>query len=132
MPASHHIDNEARLIITTWRGDAVDQDFIEALKTYQTDVISMPDYLDYNEIVNLSHVSRFRLSPKGLKNIGKIASAADKYRSKTKLAFIVSSDVAFNLVRLYTTYRNFGKNPKKLIRAFKSESDALDWINNNA
>jgi len=131
MPASHHIDNEARLIITTWEGDAIDNDFIEALIKYQKDVQNKPDRLDYNEIVNLKKVSRIKLSLKGLKNIGKIASSTDKYRTKTKLAIIVSSDLAFNFARLYATYRNFGKSTNKKIAVFKSESDALDWIHNH-
>lgn len=132
MPASHHINNESKLIITTWEGDAIDNDFIEALIKYQKDVQNKPDHLDYNEIVNLKKVSRNKLSLKGLKNIGKIASSTDKYRIKTKLAFIVSSDLAFNLVRLYATYRNFGKSTNKKIRVFKTESDALDWIHDNS
>ena len=131
MPASHHIDNEARLIITTLEGDAIDNDFIEALIKYQKDVQNKPDRLDYNEIVNLKKVSRIKLSLKGLKNIGKIASSTDKYRTKTKLAIIVSSDLAFNFARLYATYRNFGKSTNKKIAVFKSESDALDWIHNH-
>ena len=131
MPASHYIDNESRLIITTWEGDAIDIDFIEALKKYQEDIQNKSDYLDYNEMVNLRKTLRIRLSVKGLKNIVKIASGTDKYRPKTKLALIVSSNLAYNFARLYATYRNFGKKNKKQIRVFKSESDALDWIRNN-
>ena len=53
MPAHHHIDNKAKLIVTTWEGDAVDKDFIETLMKYQEDILSNPDYFDYNEVVDL-------------------------------------------------------------------------------
>lgn len=132
MPVSHRIDNDAKLIITTCEGEAIDSDFIEAVKKYQSDFQNKPDCLDYNEIVDLSKVSRFRLSAKGLINIGKVASSTDKYRAKTKLAFIVSTELAFNITKLYATYRNFGLNNKKKIRVFKKESDALEWIHDDS
>lgn len=128
MTISHHIDNEARLIVTIWEGEAIDGDFIEALKKYQKDIQSKSAYLEYNEIVNFSETSRIRLSLKGLKDIGEIASSTDKLRPKTKLAFIVSSELAYNFAKLYATYRNFGKNANKKIRVFKNESDAMDWV----
>lgn len=127
MSANHHIDNEAKLIITTWEGDAVDNDFIEALKEYQRDIQNKPEYRSYNEIVDLRKVSRIRLSARGLINIGKVASSTDQYRVKTKLAIIVSSDLAFNFAKLYATYRNFGNKANKTIRAFRKESDAFEW-----
>jgi len=131
MPASHHIDNEAKLIVTTWEGEAIDSDFIEALKKYQKDIQNKPEYLGYNEIVNFKKVLRIRLTVRGLIKIGNIASSTDQYRAKTKLAFIVSSDLAFNFAKLYATYRNYGKKNKKQVRVFKTESEALEWIHNN-
>jgi hypothetical protein len=128
MPANHYVDNDARLIITTWNGDAIDNDLIEALKKYQVEIQNTPDYLDYNEIVNLSNITRVRVSPKGLKNIGEVASSTDENRGKTRLAFVVASDLVFNLARLYATYRNFGKSNIKKIRVFKSEGDARAWL----
>jgi hypothetical protein len=32
MPAKHYIDIKAQLLTTTWEGDAIDVDFIEAIK----------------------------------------------------------------------------------------------------
>ena len=128
MPASHYVDNEAKLIITTWVGDAVDNDLIEALKKYQMRFLNKPYYYTYDEVVNFTRVSRINVSVKGLINISKIAARTDKDRIMTKVAFIVSSDLAFNFAKLYATYRNFGKNIKKQICIFKTESEALEWI----
>lgn len=130
MPANHRIDTEAHIIITSWEGDAIDSDFIEALKNYQDEIQSKPEYHDYNELVDMTKASRMRLSAKGLINIGKVASSTDQYRGKTKLAILVSSELAYNFSKLYATYRNFGKKRRKQIRAFKKKSDALEWLNN--
>ena len=130
MSASHHIDTEAKLIHTRWEGDAIDSDFIEALKKYQNEIQSKPEYHDYNELVDLTKVSRMRLSAKGLIGISKVASSTDQYRGETKLAILVSSELAYNFAKLYATYRNFVKKRNKQIRAFINKNAALEWLNN--
>ena len=128
MPAKHHIDHEAKLITTTWVGEATDSSLIEALKTYQEDIQNDPKYRSYGEIVDFRNTPVFSISIKGLKSIGKTASQTDQYRAKTRLAFIVSTNLALSLVKLYALYRNFGKHNKKHIRAFKNDSDAHEWV----
>ena len=132
MPAKHHMDNETRIITTIWEGEATDTDFIEALKKYQKDIQTRTEYLHYNEIVNLTKITHNKLSVKGIINIGKTASSTDQYRAKTKIAFIVSSDLMLNFAKLYATYRNFGKKKKdkRQISAFKNENDAVEWLLN--
>ncbi len=71
------------------------------------------------------------ISIKGLKSIGIIASQTDQDRAQTKLAIIVTSNLAVNLVKLYATYRNFGRRLKKQVRAYKNESDAHEWVSND-
>lgn len=131
MPANHQIDKAAKLIITTWDGEAIDNDFINALKEYQKNILAHSDYCDYNELVDLREMTRIKLTAKGLRNIGKIASNTDQFRAITKLAFIVSSTLASNLVKLYATYRNFGKKTRKQIGAFRNEHDAHEWLQNH-
>ena len=46
MPANHHVDNNAQLIITTWEGEAYDIEFIGAIKKYQKDIQNHPDYIN--------------------------------------------------------------------------------------
>lgn len=130
MPAKHHIDTQSRLIITTWEGDAVDNDFIEALKKYQQDIKSNSEYIGFNEIVNLTKISRIKLTTDGIKKMGSIATATDKIELNSKLALIVSSSFAFSLARLYILYRSLSKHSNKTIRIFRKESDAFQWINN--
>lgn len=136
MPAIHDIDREAKLILTTWDGDATDAEFIEALANYQRNIQSNRDYLAFNELVNLSTVTRFKLTATGIKRIGRIASKTDQGRiaSKTdqgrangKLAIIVSSDFAYGLARMYETYRRIANTSSKTVRVFREETAAREW-----
>lgn len=128
MPANYHIDNKAKLIITTWEGEAHDNDFIMAIKKYQKDIQNHPDYIAYNEIVNLSNVSKIKITTEGIKTLSHIASSTDKDGSNRKLAIIVNSTLAFGLARMYEAYRSLSKRSQKEIRVFKNEMNALEWI----
>ncbi len=128
MPAKHVVDVKARLIITAWEGDATDIDFIEGLKEYQKNIQSKSEYHGFNEILNFTGIASIRLTANGLKRIGSIASTTDSKNMNTKLAFIVSSNLAFGFVRMYQAYRSFSRNSTKVVRVFKKESDALEWV----
>ena len=128
MPANHNIDTKAQLLITTWEGEARDIEFIEAIKKYQKDIQSHPDYINYNEVVDFSNVTGINLTAEGIKNIGTIASTTDQNEVNRKLAFIVSSPLAYGLARMYEAYRSFSKKGQKEINIFKNEKDAFEWI----
>jgi hypothetical protein len=129
MPATHHIDSSSRLLITTWEGEAVDIDFIEAIKKYQQDIQSNSDYHHFNEIVDLTKITGIKLTTNGIKHISSIASSTDQNRASTKLALIVSSNLAFGLARMYEAYRSMSKDGHKEIRVFKNKNEAFVWIN---
>jgi len=128
MPAHHHIDSKAQLIITTWEGEARDVEFIEALKKYQKDIQNHIDYISYNEVVNLSHITSIKITTEGIKTIALIASDTDNHETNRKLALIVSSNLAYGLAKMYEAYRSFSKNAYKEIRVFKDENDAFEWV----
>ena len=129
MPANHHIDNEAQLIITTWEDVGRDRDFIEAIKKYQKDIQNHPDFSSFNEVVDLSKITGIKLTIEGIKNIGKIASTTDKKEINRKLALIVSSNLAYGLARMYEVYRSYAKRAHKEIRIFKNKKEAFEWVN---
>ena len=128
MPAKHYIDHENKLIVTKWFGEATDSSLLNAFKKYQANIQSDARYFSYGEIVDFRDIPPFHISLKGLKDIGEIALLADEYRRNTRVAFIVSTNLAVNLVKLYALYRNFGQQHKKYIRAFKNESEAREWV----
>ena len=127
MSANHHIDNNNQLIVTTWEGEACDIEFIEAIKKYQNNIQNSPDCINYNEVVDLRKVTNLKLTTKGIKIIGSIASNTDTKEINKKLALIVSSNLAFGLARMYEAYRSFSNNANKEIRVFKNETEAFKW-----
>jgi hypothetical protein len=66
MPALHKIDNDIKLITTIWSGEVTDSQLIDALTKYQQDIRSRADYFCYNEIVDFTKASDFKLSTAGL------------------------------------------------------------------
>jgi len=131
MPANHYLDDKAQLIITTWEGEAHDIEFIEAIKKYQNEIQNHPDNINYNEVVDLSKVTKMKLTTDGIKNISGIAATSDHMDVNRKLAIVVSSNLAFGLARMYEAYRSFIKNSHKEICVFKNKKDALEWIKKN-
>ena len=130
MSVKHYIDTSSQIIITTWDGDAVDIDFIEAIQKYQKDIQANTEYKHYNELVNFSNTKSIKLTTEGIMSLGKIAASTDQSENAKKLGFVVRNNLAFGLVRMYQAYRSFEKNSNKEIRVFKSEKDALDWVSN--
>ena len=128
MPAKYVIDIKAKLLITTWEGDVTDIDFIEGLKEYQKNIQSKSEYNGFNEVLDLTGIAGIKLTTDGLRIIGSIASRTDSKEINTKLAFIVSSNLAYGLVRMYEVLRTFSKNSTKTICVFKKESDAFEWV----
>ena len=130
MSVKHYIDTSSQIIITTWDGDAVDIDFIEAIQKYQKDIQTNTEYKHYNELVNFSNTKSIKLTTEGIMSLGKIAASTDQSENAKKLGFVVRNNLAFGLVRMYQAYRSFEKNSNKEIRVFKSEKEALDWVSN--
>jgi len=129
MSAKHDIDNANKLIITTWSGEASDNELIAAMARYQQEIRCNSDYQLYNELLDFSHTTKFDLSTKGIKEIGKIAQQSDRPDVQTKVAIIVNSALSFGLSKMYISYRNLLPNSNKELKAFKNRSDALDWLN---
>ncbi|PLX78256.1 MAG: STAS/SEC14 domain-containing protein [Desulfuromonas sp.] len=127
MPAEHRIDDTAGLIITTWEGAAVDIELIEAIQKYQDEIQLNPAYIDYNEVVDFRAATSIKLTPRGIQSLGTVAVKTDKHKRQSRLAIVVGSNLAFNLARLYVTYRNLGKNSNKEIRIFKNGQEAQEW-----
>jgi len=132
MPAIHKIDHKLKLIVTTWSGVAVDQELSAALLKYQQDIENQPELRAYNEIVDFSETSSFKLTPEGITKLASIAANRDLKGIKTKLAIIVCIPLAYGLGRMYEIYRSLVPNSFKEVGVFKNYQDALAWLNYGA
>ena len=128
MPAKHVIDTQEKLIVTTWSGVATDDDFIDGLKEYQKKILCDAEYYEFNELLDFRYITSIKLTPSGLRKIANIASLSDNKEVKTKLAFLVTSSLAYGLVRMYEVYRSFETRSTKTVRVFKIESEAYEWL----
>ena len=79
-------------------------------------------------MVDFSNVTDIKLTTEGIKDIALIASITDHIKGNRKLAFIVSSSLAFGLARMYQVHRGFSKKAHKEIRIFNNERDAFSWV----
>ena len=132
MPAEHYIDDTSHIVTTTWKGNAIDSEFLESLKEYKNNIQCKPEYFNYNEIFDLSKADNIKLTINGLINIGRMASNTDHLFSHKKLTLIVASNSAFGIARMYETYRNMGISCCKTIRVFKNEIKTIEWASENA
>jgi ribosomal protein S6 len=130
MPAIHQIDIETGTINTTWEGDVADDVIIEAIKRYQEDIISKPEYNNYNEVVNFANVAGVKVTASGLRDLAKQAIKSERPGIYTKLAIIVKPGLAYSFANLYATYRKYIQSSNKEIQVFKNEEDALYWVSN--
>ena len=127
MPATHNIDQQNKLIVTTWEGEPTVQDLSEAFKKYQNKIKSKPEFQNYDELVDFTKIEGFKISSDGLGMLSQTASSFDKSIGKSKLAIIVKTTLAFGLARMYEILRSLGPK-KKEIRVFKDKSSALNWL----
>ncbi|MCW8825099.1 MAG: hypothetical protein OQK78_01610 [Gammaproteobacteria bacterium] len=128
MSVDHHIDDEAKVIITSLNGDAIDSELVEILTNYFRDIKSQSRYEAYNEIIDLRNVHGFKLEPQKIRELATISSSYDKDGINTKLAIIASSILAFGLAKIYEIARKIDRKSCKEVRVFKRLSDAHEWL----
>jgi len=130
MAVNHYINHESKVIITTLQGNLTPADCILMLKEYQHNIQCHEDYVDYNEVFDVSDAV-INLTISGLLELGRVASKTDHLFVHKKLAFIVGTAKSFTLARMYQVYRNMGENSSKEISVFTSKDEAILWAQNN-
>jgi len=128
MAVKHDIDDEAQLITTTLSENAIDSDLIDALKHYFSEVKNQPQYEQYNEIIDLRKIKGIQIDTNDIRELAQISATHDRSSSKTKLAIIASSILAFGFAKIYEIARKLNAKNSKEVRVFKNKEDALSWI----
>jgi hypothetical protein len=128
MPAEHTIDANNNLIITTWTGEVADSDLIKALSAYLLTIKNRPEYATFDEIVDFSKGSHFHLSVSGIQRLVELATATDARGTKTRLAIVVNTPIAYTLAQMYQIFRSYIPSGTKILRVFRTYDEARKWI----
>jgi len=128
MPAIHKIDDNEKIIITTWEGETKDAEFIDALTSYLKTIKSQECYLHYNELLDLRGLEIIKISADGIRQLAEISAGFDREDLSTRLAIVVGSSLAFGLSRMYQTYRSLISKRSKEVQIFNDIGEAQIWL----
>jgi len=129
MLVSHRIDNENKVIITTFAPEeATLKLFIQAFSNYQEELQFLPEYQEYHELVDFRPILSINVIAAELKEFSNLTLATDHRQSVTKLALLVDSKPAYTLARVYQMLRNFSPGSKKQVKVFRGMDEAYEWL----
>jgi hypothetical protein len=124
MPIAYRVDNEARLVVAAGLGILTDSDVFG----YQRDVWSRADVIGYNELIDMTRVTRIALpSADRVRDLAKLAVRMDDTESKTRLAIVAAEDLAFGLGRMFQSYREVDRRSTK-VGVFRTMEEALAFL----
>ena len=125
MPITYYIDRDQRLVVATPQGVLTDADVFG----YQQDVWSRPDTRGYDELIDMTGVSRIEfVSADRVSRLAELSGSMDSPVSPSKLAIIATADFHFGLGRMYQTHREIAKQSTKVVRVFRARQEALQWL----
>jgi hypothetical protein len=129
MLVSHRLDHDNKIIITTFAPEeATLKLFLDAFSNYQEELKYLPDYQNYNELVDFRPITNINITASELKEFGNFTMTTDTRDSVTRLALLVDSKPAFTLAKVYETVRNLTPASKKQVKVFRDMEDALAWL----
>ena len=118
MPASFVIDHQHRIVRSKGWGVLVEADFMGTQRGLREDKQFDPTY---RQIYDFSEVTSINISSSQLQSI----AYASPFSPQARRAFVVSSDVAFGMARMYSLMGD--RNPETL-RIFRDRGSALSWL----
>jgi hypothetical protein len=118
MPASYRIDLARRLVLTRAWGVFTAQDLYDHYNTLSTDPAFDPSF---PQLVDLRDVERVDMEP----SIIRRHALEFLFASGTQRALVTSSDVAYELARMYKTFAEY---VPQNVRVFRDMHDAEQWL----
>ena len=125
MPIVYRADSAKRRILAEASGAIGQQD----LFTYQQTVGTRPEWADYDELFDVSHVdSLLDIRIDNLKAVADLAASMDKPEYPSKFAIVAPQDLYFGLGRMYESLRESAPHSSRRIAAFRSRAEAERWL----
>src|SRR5262245_37089787 len=125
MPIGYRVDHEARLVVAAGHGLLIDSDVF----SYQREVWSRTDVMGYDELIDMTRVTHIAVpSADRVRDLATLAARMDDTSSRTRLAIVASTDVAFGLGRMFQSYRQLDLRTTKDVGIFRTMEDALAFL----
>jgi hypothetical protein len=125
MPLNYRIHTERRLVVA--RGSGVLKD--EEVFTYQLEVWSRPEVAGFDELVDMTNVTRILLpSIERVRDLAELSANMGQSAPRSKLAVVAPDDLAFGLGRMYEVARESAAPRVKPVSIFRTMPEALAWL----
>ena len=96
---------------------------------YQCEVWSNPDVDGYNELMDMTEVTRIDLpSHDDIQQLAELAADMDNPFTPTKFAIVAPGNEAFGLARMFQTYRSLAVGGTKTVGVFRTRAEAFDFL----
>ena len=119
MPSSYVIDKERKLVITTAWGDCTADDVLEFRKQVLKDRDFDPSF---SQLADFTGVTKVDVSPDEVRML----ATKSPFSTQSRRALVADNQVIFGLSKMFGILRNL--RGEKLIRVFRTRSEALDWL----
>jgi hypothetical protein len=125
MPIVYRVDHAARVVIAVGHGVLIDGDVFD----YQRDVWSRADVVGFDELIDVTRVTRIALPSTGrVRDLAAVAAHMDSTASRSRVAIVASTDFSFGLGRMFQTYRQLDANSTKMVGVFRTMEQALTFL----
>jgi hypothetical protein len=125
MPITYLIDRERKVVIARGYGTFTDDDVFG----YQREVWSGKDVVGYDELVDMTHVSKIQMpSVQRLQDLASTAAKVDLAPAPSRFAIVAPDDVAFRLGRMYGAYREWQESSSRKVGVFRTIEEAVAFL----
>lgn len=119
MPSSYEIDKPRKLVITTAWGVCTAEDVVQFRKQVQSDRDFDPSF---SQLADFTGVTKVEFTPDDVRML----AAISPFSTQSRRALVAENQMVFGLSKMFGILRNL--RGEKLIRVFRSRSEALDWL----
>ena len=125
MPISFEIRHELRLVVARGSGVFTDENIFD----YQRSVWSRPEVLGYDELIDMSSVSRIEEpNPERIRELARLASGMDAREGKSRFAIVAPEDLAYGLGRMFQVLRELDSRSTKEVGVFRTMGEAVAFL----
>ncbi|HKB14171.1 MAG TPA: hypothetical protein VKD69_26080 [Vicinamibacterales bacterium] len=125
MPIAYRIDYDARVVFAAGHGVFSDDDVFD----YQRTVWSRPDVAGFDELIDMTSVTRIELrSTDRIRTLAVTAATMDSGAARSRLAIVASTDYVYGLGRMFQTHRQLHANSTKDVGVFRTMEEALAFL----